>query len=114
MPVILIVEPHREVATALQEVIASAHHQTVVIPHLERLADLGMTPAAIVIRVAFEGREPAHTALTRLPADRPPIVAIAWAEDEAAEAARLRCDVVLRGARDVSRLCDVLTRIVHA
>lgn len=110
---ILIIEPRREVADALAEVIASAHYNTRVVPHLERLADLGETPAAIVIRIAFEGREPAHAAIERLPPNRPPIVAIAWEDEEVAEAARLKCEVVLRAPREVNRLCEALTRVVQ-
>jgi hypothetical protein len=112
--VILIIEPRPEVASALQEVVASANYRAVVIPHLERLGDLAVSPAAIIVRIAFEGSEPAHRAIARLPpANRPPIVAIAWEEDEIAEAHRLNCDVVLHGPRDVSRLCEVLARVVE-
>ena len=113
-PVILILERRPEVAAALQDVITSANYHAHVIPHLERLADLGMAPAAIVVRIAFEGSDPAHAALERLPPNRPPIIAIAWADDEVAEANRLNCDVVLRGAREVGRLFDALTRVVQA
>jgi hypothetical protein len=113
-PVILIIEPRREVAEALQEVIASANYHAIVRPHLEQLTDLGMTPAAIVVRVTFEGvSEPAHKALERLPVNRPPVVAIAWEEHEVAEAIRLRCDVVLRAPDDVNKLCEALGRVVH-
>jgi hypothetical protein len=112
-PVILIIERRPEVAAALQDVITSANYSAHVIPHLERLADLGTTPAAIVVRIAFEGSDPAHVALEKLPSNRPPVIAIAWEDDEVAEAQRLNCDVVLQGARDVGRLCDVLMRVVQ-
>ena len=112
---ILIIEPRREVADAIEEVITSAHYQAMVVPHLEQLGDLGVTPAAIIVRIAFEGvSEPAHAAIARLPPNRPPIVAIAWEEHEVAEAMRLNCDVVLRGARDVGHLCEALSRVVQA
>ena len=111
---ILIIEPRHEVAAALQDVLASASYVTMVRPHLERLADLGDTPAAIVVRIAFEGLEPAHKALERLPANRPPIIAIAWDDAEIAEANRLKCDVVLHAPQDVSHLCEALRRVVHA
>jgi hypothetical protein len=113
-PVILIIEPRREVASALEEVITSANYTARVIPHLERLADLGETPAAIVVRIAFEGLVPAHAAIESLPANRPPVLAIAWDEEEAAEAERLKCDVVLRAHRGVSHLCEALKRVVEA
>jgi hypothetical protein len=112
-PVILILERRPEVAAALQDVITSANYRARVIPHLERLADLGVTPAAIVVRIAFEGNDPAHAALEKLPPNRPPIIAIAWEEAEVVEARRLNCDVVLRGARDVGRLCEALMQVVQ-
>jgi hypothetical protein len=111
-PIILIIEPRPEVAAALREAVTQANYRARVVPHLERLSDLGVTPAAIIVRVTFEGREPAHAAIGRLPAVRPPIIAIAWKDEEAAEAVRLNCDVVLR-ARDVGRLYEVLTRVVQ-
>jgi hypothetical protein len=112
-PTILIIEPRPEVASALQDVVTSANYRVRVVPHLERLADVGVTPAAIIVRVAFEGREPAHAAVGRLPPAHPPVIAIAWEDNEVAEATRLKCDVVLQGARDVGKLCEVLTRVVH-
>jgi hypothetical protein len=115
LPAILIIEPRREVADALQEVVMSANYLPVVRPRMHRLADLGFTPAAIIVRVTFEGiTEPPHAALADLPPHRPPVIAIAWGETEIAEAQRLGCDVILRAPDDVSRLLDTLTKIVHA
>lgn len=113
-PVILIIEPRPEVAAALQDVVTSANYRARVIPHLEQLSDIGAQPAAIIVRIAFEGSEPAHAAIAKLPPSHPPIIAIAWEAAEIAEATRLKCDVVLRGAKDVGRLCEELTRVVHA
>lgn len=113
-PTILIIEPRREVADALAGVVTSGRYAAVVRPHVERLADLGFTPAAIIVRIAFEGiSEPAHAALERLAPDRPPVVAIAWADVEVAEAERLKCEIVLRAPEGVSRLYDSLTKLVH-
>ena len=111
---ILILETRQEVAAALEDVISSASYTAVVRPHLERLSDFTVLPAAIVVRIAFEGMEPAHAAIARLPPNRPPIVAIACDDEEFEEARRLKCDVVLRGARDVGQLCEVLHRLVQA
>ena len=111
---ILILETRQEVAAALEDVISSASYTAVVRPHLERLSDLAVRPAAIVVRIAFEGMEPAHAAIAKLPDNRPPIVAIACDDAEYAEAHRLKCDVVLRGSKDVGQLCDVLHRLVQA
>jgi hypothetical protein len=114
-PSVLIIEPRREIANALEDVVNSANYVAVVLPHLEQLSDLGVTPAAIIVRVAFDTTsEPAHAAIARLPAHRPPVVAIAWAPDEIAEAERLKCDVVLHAPGEVGRLCEALSRLVHA
>ena len=112
-PVVLIIEPRHEVAAALEEVISTARFTAVVIPHLERLSDLGVTPAAIVVRIAFEGSVPAHAAIEHLPPDHPPVIAIAWDDAELAEAERLKCDVVLRAPRDVTHLCETLRKVAQ-
>jgi len=112
--VILIVEPRPEVARALEEVLASANFDVIVRPYVDRLSDLGVTPSAIIVRVAFETiGEPPHAAIGRFP-NRPPVVAIAWEEHEIAEAARLKCEVVLRAPHDVGRLCTALHSVVQA
>lgn len=114
-PNILIIEPRREVADALAAIVTSANFAPIVRPHVERLADIGVTPAAILVRIAFEGiSEPAHAALERLHPNRPPVVAIAREEAEVAEAHRLKCDVVLRAPEGISRLYDALTELVQA
>jgi hypothetical protein len=111
---VLILEARKEVSEALQSVIASANFIPIVVQHLERLSDLSTTPAAIVVRIAFEGAsDPPHAALERLADNRPPIIAIAWEEDELEEARRLKCDVILHAPRDICRLCDTLARLIH-
>jgi hypothetical protein len=112
-PSILILESWPDVADALQDALASAHYTTIVRPHLDRLADLGVRPAAIVTRITSVGvGEPPYRAIESLRENRPPIVAIAWADSEVAEAARLKCDVVLRAPSELGRLCEALTKIV--
>jgi hypothetical protein len=114
-PSVLIIEPRREVAMALEDVVNSANYVAVVTPHLERLADVGVVPSAIIVRIAFESAsEPAHVALERLGVDRPPVLAIAWDAADVKEAERLKCEIVLRAPQEVSRLCDALARLVHA
>ena len=114
-PSVLIIEPRRDVAAALEDVVNMANFVAVVRPHLEQLGDLVVTPAAIVVRISFDAlSEPAHTAIARLPPARPPVIAIAWDDEEIEEAKRLKCDVVLHAPADVSRLCEALERLVHA
>jgi hypothetical protein len=111
---ILFVERHREVADALERVIASADHAPIVRTHIDGLDEIHPAPAAIVLRIVFEkGSEPVHACVERLPPGRPPIIAIVRAEDEATEAARLKCDVVLRAPRDLRRLRDVLATLAR-
>jgi hypothetical protein len=113
-PIVLIIESRKEVAAALESTLALSNFSPIVVQHLERLSDIPHAVAAIVVRVAFEGvGEPAHSAVSRLPPDRrPPIVAIAWEEDELEEARRLKCDVVLHAPHDINRLCETLTKLV--
>jgi hypothetical protein len=111
-PVILIVETRPDVAEALQEVVTSARYSAMVRPHVDCLADLGVTPAAIIVRIAFEGvGEPQHVSVARL-RQRPPVIAIAWEDAGVAEAVRMRCDVVLKAPDDVGRLFDALTAVI--
>jgi hypothetical protein len=112
-PVVLIIETRPEVADALQDVVTSARYAAIVRPHVECLSDLDVPPAAIIVRIAFEGvGEPQHASIGRL-VDRPPVVAIAWEDDEIAEAMRLKCEVVLRAPNDVGRLCDALSAVIN-
>ena len=111
---VLIIEARREVAAALEEVLSAANLASLVVPHLEKLSDIEVSPAAILVRIAFESvSDPPHAAIARLPPGRPPVVAIAWAEDEVVEAQKLKCDVILRAPKDIPRLCETLTRIAR-
>lgn len=112
-PAVLILESRREVAEAMHALLATARYVPIVRQHLDRLSDLDEMPAAIVVRITSPHvGEPAHAALTRLPVNRPPIVAIAWTDQEVAEARRLKCDVVLRAPKEVARLCDALANVM--
>jgi hypothetical protein len=114
-PTVLVIEARREVAAALEAVIESINLSAVVVPHLETLGDLEMTPAAILVRIAFESSgDPPHAAIKRLPGTRPPVVAIAWEEDEIAEARRLNCDVIIHAPNESWRLGETLRRLVQA
>ena len=113
-PAILIIESHREVAEALHDVVASANYAAIVRSHVQELDEVSPAPAAIIVRVVFEGTgEPTHAVVARLPPNRPPVIAIVRADEEAWEAERLKCDVVLRAPRDLGRLCDVLTKLTR-
>jgi hypothetical protein len=114
-PTVLVLEPRRDIADALRDVLTSIRYAAIVRPHLERLTDLGLTPAAIIVRISFEGMgEPAHLAISRLPPGHPPVIALASDEPELVEARRLGCDVILRAPSEVSRLCEVLSQVIHA
>ena len=112
-PAILILESRRDIAEALQDVLTSANYRAFVRPHVERLTDLEVRPAAIVTRITSESAgTPAYAGLENLRDGRPPVVAIAWADHEVREAARLKCDVVLRAPSEVGQLCEALTRVI--
>jgi hypothetical protein len=104
---VLIIEPHDELAAALEKVIATASYSPIVRRHLDALEDLGVTPATIVMRIG-------HADVSQLPPHRPPIVAIASTQEDVEEASRLRCEVVLRGPGEIKRLCEVLRSVAHA
>jgi hypothetical protein len=104
---VLIIEPHEELATALGDVIASAHFLPVVRRHVDQLSDLGFTPVTIVLRIG-------HADVSSLPFDRPPIIAIVSSDEDVAEATRLRCEVVLRAPGEVRRLRDVIQSLAAA
>jgi hypothetical protein len=106
-PPILIIEPHPELAAAFAAVVSSASYTPQVRPHVQSLTDLGVRPAVIVIRIG-------HGTLPLLGPDRPPIVAIAATEADAAEAERLGCDVVLHGAVEICKFLSALERLVRA
>jgi hypothetical protein len=98
---VLIIEPHDELAAAFEEVVVSARYLPIVRRHLDSLDDIDVWPSTILMRVG-------HAAVSGLPVDRPPIVAIASTDAEVAEAERLRCEVVLRAPGEIRRLREVL------
>jgi len=111
---IVIVETHPEMAAAFEDVIAFANFTPIVISHVDGLADIVVPPAAIVVRIDLDAPTPSpHTGLEQLPAGRPPVVAIAWTDEEVAEANRLGCEVVLRAPDEVKRLCAALTELAN-
>lgn len=113
-PTVLIIEARREVAAALEAVIESVNLTPVCVPHLEHLDDLAVVPAVILVRIAFESvSDPPHAAIKRLPPTRPPVIAIAWEEDELAEARKLKCDVILHAPHDISRLRETLAKLIE-
>ena len=114
-PAVLILESRRDVADALHDVLTSANYRVIVRPHVERLADLELRPAAIVTNIASQDESaPSYAAIEQMRDDRPPVVAIAWGEHGIREAARLKCDVVLRAPGEVGRLCDALMKVIFA
>jgi hypothetical protein len=113
-PVVLIIEPRREVAAALEEVVASARYQPIVRPYIDGVDGLGVVVSAIIVRIAFDGiSEPGYRALERIRI-RPPVVAIVWNDKEHDEATRLGCEVILRAPEEIGQLCTALARLVHA
>jgi hypothetical protein len=98
---VLIIEPHDDLAAAFEQVVASADFNPIVRRHVDSLADLGLTPAAIVVRIG-------HGDISSLPPDRPPVVAIVSSDADVQKAKRLRCEVVLRAPAEILHLCEAL------
>jgi hypothetical protein len=104
---VLIIEPHDELAAAMEQVVASADFVPIVRRHVQTMSDLGVMPSTIVVRIG-------HGDVSTLPPDRPPIIAIVSNDEEALEARRLRCEVVLRAPAEIRRLCEVLRQLTFA
>jgi hypothetical protein len=104
---VLIIEPHHELAVAFEEVIACASYATIVRSHLDSLSDIGVRPVGIVMRIG-------HADVSKLPIERPPIVAIASSDADVEEAKRMHCEVVLRAPAEIKRLCEALRSLAFA
>jgi hypothetical protein len=104
---VLILEPHDEIASALARVVASASFVPMVRRHVDLLDDLDKAPGAIVLRIG-------QADISGLPPHRPPVVAIASTDEDVVEAARLRCEIVLRSPGDIKHLCEALRSLAHA
>jgi len=104
---VLIIEPHEELAAAMEQVVASADFTPVVRRHVQAISDVGVVPTTIVVRIG-------HADLSTFPVDRPPVIAIVSTDEEAREAARLRCEVVLRAPQDIRHLCEALRQLSYA
>jgi hypothetical protein len=115
-PTVLIIEPYRDLATAIEEVVTMAHCTPVTVSSGQGMADLSDTPAAIVVRVttnvAFDSP---HESLRQIPREhRPRVVALAVTDEDVLEAERLQCDVVLRTPRQMQGLYDTLMHLPEA
>jgi hypothetical protein len=104
---VLIIEPYADLASAFEEVIASASYAPIVRRYVDSLTDLAVTPATIVVRIG-------HGDVSRLPPERPPIVAIASSDSDVEEAERLHCEVVLRAPAEIKRLCEAVRSLAGA
>lgn len=114
MPNVLIIEPHREMAAALQEVVTLANCTPMTVTTCDEIMRLPHLPAAIVVRILSHttGVEAPHECLHRLPREqRPMIVALTSSDDDVMEAERLGCEVVLRAPKQVRGLYDALSRV---
>jgi hypothetical protein len=113
-PTVAIIERRHEFAVALQEVVALAQCTAVTLDDFDELAQLSSPPAAVVLRMAtnrYFGR-PHMILKTLMAAGRPKVFALAWSDEDVAEAERLGCDIVLREPRQIRALYDALVRFV--
>jgi len=112
-PLVLVIEPHREIANALQDVVTLAGCVPVMASHCESVRELDSLPAAIVVRIATEIRMmPPHFGLEHFSrTDQPLIVALASSDADVAEAERLECQVIARAPNQVQALYKALTQL---
>ena len=114
-PLVVVVEPHREIADALQDVVTLAGCVPVMASHCESVRELNLDslPAAIVVRVATEIRTMSpHFGLEHFSrTDEPLIVALASSDADVAEAERLECQVIARAPNQVQALYNALTQL---
>jgi hypothetical protein len=116
-PTVIIVEPYRDIAIALEEIVSLARCTPLTIGAVEEPAALLQErPAAIIVRVATDlsYRSP-HAGLTRWPAAmRPMVVALVSTDADVAEAERFGCDVILQEPKQVRQLYDTLAHVAAA
>jgi hypothetical protein len=117
VPTVVIVEPYRDIAIALEEVVSLARCTPLTVGAVEEPASLLQErPAAIIVRVATDlsYRSP-HAGLTRWPPSmRPMVVALTSTDADVTEAERLGCDVILQEPKQVRQLYDTLTNVAAA
>lgn len=111
-PTVAIIEPHREFASALQEVVVLARCAPRCVTTFDELTDAA-APMAVVVRLSAKlPSSLLQEGLSRLPSThRPTVLALASTDADVAEATRLGCDVVLREPRQIRGLYDALARI---
>jgi hypothetical protein len=113
MPHVLIIEPQREMAAVLREIVVIANCTPLLVATWDEIQRLSPVPAAIVVRVlADSGAGAPHECVRRMPrADRPVVLALTATDADVTEAERLGCDVVLRAPKQVRGLYDTLSRM---
>lgn len=112
-PMVVIAEPHRAIADALQDVVTLAGCAAVIVDTVEAVRAF-RSPAVLVVRIATEmplmspHRGLEHLART----ERPLVVALASSEADVAEAERLACEVIACAPRQVQALYETLRQLV--
>jgi hypothetical protein len=110
-PTVAIVEPRREFAVTLEEVVALAHCTPLVVDDFQELLQLPSPPAAVVVRITVTALLHIVRPQDHITAARPKIFALASTDADVDEARRLGCDVVLREPQQVRALYDALLAI---
>jgi hypothetical protein len=110
-PVVVVIEPDRELAVALQEVVTLARCRPMTMP-VDDVEQLASPPAAIVVRMATRmPLAPASPRLKSADGSAPRVLALASNDTDVAEAERLGADVILREPHQVRALYDALVDI---
>jgi DNA-binding NarL/FixJ family response regulator len=112
--IVVIAEPHRAIADAVQDVVTLAGCVPVIVDTVEAVRAFHSPPAAMVVRIATEmPLMSPHRGLEHLArAERPVIIALTSSEADVAEAERLACDVIARAPHQVQALYETLRQLV--
>ena len=115
-PVVVVIEPDRQLAVALQEVATLARCRPLALRDIEELKQLASPPAAVVVRIAGHLSDAAvpRAGLKDLAGSlSTKVLALASNDEDVAEAQRLGSDVVLRQPRQVHALYDALSNLAR-
>ena len=114
VPVVAVIEPDRDLAVSLVEVVMLARCRPLTLTDIDELKQLASPPAAVVIRIAgnLNCAEVPRAGLKNLAGSLTTrVVALTSNDEDVAEATRLGSDVVLRQPRQVQALYDSLTNL---
>ena len=112
-PTVAIIEPYRDMALPLEEVVMLARCTPVTMSCADGLKELAEPPSAIVVRIAtgLPAAAPSTQLKEMCRSSETKVLALTATDEDAAEARRLGCDTLLREPRQVRALYEALTKV---